>query len=784
MFRLRLFGGLTLEDDSGVHTGKASQRRRLAVLALLATAPRRTLTRDKLLGLLWSDEDADQARHRLSVLLHELRKALGEDAIRSVGDDVTLDHEAVGSDVADFTAAISSGEYSRAVDLYDGPFLDGVYLSGAPEFERWIDSERDRWDRAYKQALERLAESQEARGEWRGAVETWRKLTTADRYNTRVALRCMTALARAGDSSGAIQFARVHELLVKEEMGVAPGAELQRLVDQIERGEVAAVAPTPAPTVPVAQLVATPVVAPQESAVVPAAQALRPREKPARTHLRFRRSQRSTAFLSGAFVVIAFIAIVAIDWPPPPPPPSESVVLGMLPLANTSDNDANEYFSDGLTEEILYALSVVDGLRVPSRTSVFANKGRQVTLRQAASEFGASHIIDGSVRRAGADLRVTVSLYDGKSELQVWTETYDRDMNDIFRVQKEIAQDVMKALRTRLGLQLKVRERKYTTRDPEAYDLYLRARAAWYSRAPNRLQLALRYFNEAIERDSTYALAYSGIADVYNMFGAYNYGLAPPGKAYPSARAAAEKALELDPQLPEAHAALGNYLYNYEWKWEEAEEELRTALLVNPGYSMARHWLELVLLISGKKEEALNVIRNAREQDPRSPLISSALAHHYYYRREFGKAIQEYKHSIELDSTFIVARLGLGMSYTAAGDHVRAIEQLRIADKLVGPHSPVAVSVLGYALGTAGQVEEARQILAKLQAEAKSKYIAPHFFALLHIGLRDYESTLSALEAAYAERSGVLLYIPFEPPLDPLRNNPRFKALVEKVHGR
>ncbi|HEX6063179.1 MAG TPA: tetratricopeptide repeat protein [Longimicrobiales bacterium] len=773
MFRLRLFGGLALEDNGVVHGGKAAQRRRLALLALLEVAPRRTLTRDKLIALLWGDQDAEHARHRLSVVLHELRKVVGEDGIRSVGDDVSLNPAVVGSDVADFQLALENGDFERAVALHEGAFLDGVYLSDAPEFERWVDSERERLERSYRTALERLAERHEARGNWQAAAEAWRRLAAADSYNSRVAARCVRALANAGERPSALQFARAHESLIREDLQTEPNAEFRAALAEVNhipesppRGAApAAVTAAPAGTV-------------RPHSATPALK---------RRGWRLRRSQRRVVVSAFGVALATFLIAPLITKRLGPtseatPEIDRGVVVGVLPFANVSDNRSNEHLSDGLTEEMISALGKLPRLNVPSRTTVFAYKARNVDAQTAARELRADYLMEGSVRRAGAQLRITVRVLDDGGKT-VWTDTYDRSMDAIFEVQREIAAAAVAALQVRLNQQLPAPALQYTTRDPEAYDLYLRGRSAWYSRSPDRLQSALRFFRQAVERDSTYALAYAGIADVYNMMGAFDYGLMRPANAYPQARAAAVRALRLEPQLAEARAALGNYLYNYEWKWADAERELRLALTYNPGYTMARHWLELVLLISGQDAEALAVIRDAREQDPRSPLISSALARHYYYRREYDLALREFEHALALDPAFLVARLGLGMTYTAAGRYSEAIEQLNGAIKLTGADVPVTRAVLAHALASAGEQKQARVLLRALESAATEQYVAPHFLALVHAALGDEERALTALEAAFQERSGAMLFLPLEPALQPLHDQPRFQALVKRVHG-
>jgi serine/threonine-protein kinase len=724
MFSLELFGGASLVDERGPVAGPAAQRHRLALLALLAVAPGGKASRDRLVAHLWPESGEAAARRLLNVSLHALRKQLGEDALVSLADDVQLRPGALPSDVGRFRAALEAGERRAAVDLYAGPFLHGFHLGGAGEFDRWAEGVRDGLARAHQEALEALAEEAAAAGDARAAAGWWRRLAAEDPGCARVALRLMEALERAGDRAGALRHAGVHAALFREEFDAEPDAEVLALAERLRRAPAA---------VPAAPPAAEPEAEPAPASPAPPAAAA---------------------------------------------PPAAGIAV--LPFEDDSGGRRSDYFSDGLTEEITDALTRVRGLRVIARTSAFAFRGTRAAAPEIGRKLGVRHLLEGSVRRGGESLRVRVRLVEAATGSLLWSGRYDREIGDVFAVQDEIARAVVDALRVELAGEGGSLVRG-STGDPEAHALYLRGRAAWYTRTPEGLREAVAFFGRALERDPAYALAHIGLADAYNMLGAFDYGVHPPGEIYPRAREAATRALALRPDLAEAHTALANVLLNHEWDWDGAARAFRHALQLNPGYAPAYHWYSLYLGATGRHAEALDAVRRARELDPMSLVMGTALARQLYFARDLGGAAREYRAVLAHDAGFLPARLGLGLALAQAGAAEEAVEELAGAPEAPGDPRPVVLALLGHAQGRAGRRAEAGASLARLRRAAEARYVPPEYFAVVHLGLGEADAALDWLERACDARSGSVVYLRVDPLLDPVRADPRFLRLCARV---
>jgi TolB-like protein/Flp pilus assembly protein TadD len=722
---LRLLGGLWAEREGTVLTGRATQKRRLAVLALLAGAPGRCLTRDKLVGHLWTDHAGDQARHLLTVALYELRKSLGDEVVASRGDDVALSAALVRTDVECFCDAVRSGEWERAVSLYPGPFMDGVYVDDAAGFERWVDGERGRLARMHRDALEALAEARAAGGDARGAVEAWNRLAVLEPHSGRVALGYMRALEAAGDRPGAIQYARVHQVLVRDEFGAAADPQVLEMAERLR--------------------------------TAPSAPAVRVAFPPAPPAARDEGPSRSADGHAGASVAVLPFASIASD-----PDPRD------------------EYFRDGLTDELIDALAKVRGLRVIARTSAFAVRAGEPP-EQVAGQLSVEHLLEGRVRRAADRLRISVRLLRVRDQSVVWSETYDGGLEDVFRLQNLIARQVAGALEVWLAGGTPAAAPRRPTGDLEAYDLYLQGRHAWHGRTPADLRAGLALFERAIRRDPSYAQAHVAVADVHNMMGAFDYGLLAPDRAFPRARAAAERALEIDPGLAEAHAALGVALFNFEWDWAGAERAFARAIALNAGYAEAHHWYAALLAASGRRDEALAENRAARLLDPLSTAMSTGLARNLYFARDFAGAAAEYARTLRMRPGFVHAHLGLGLVAVQTGDLEGAMAHYRQAhDHSRGEH-PVTSAVLGHALGLVQRTSEARELLARLECEAEGRYVPPEYSAVVHLGCGEHGAALDCLERAHELHSGLMAYLAVEPLFEPLHGHARFQRLLERI---
>jgi DNA-binding SARP family transcriptional activator/TolB-like protein/Tfp pilus assembly protein PilF len=791
MHRLTLFGGLRIESADGAQPGRASQRRRLALLALLASPPGHRVARDKLITALWPETTDERARRNLSSALYDLRADLGETAILVSGDELTLNTGAVPTDVSVFAAALEAGDLEAATAVYAGPFLDGFFIDDAEDFEHWVEGERQRYARDYEQALLQLAERHNAAGDRAAAAEAWYRLSVADPYSARIAVGYMNALEASGDRARALQFARVHTALLREELGATPSPEVVALAERLRDAPTTAIIDsipqvTDAPPAAVGREISAPVRVAPEGEDVPTTIPSSPppgRRAPGSRPHRVRwvvGSAVGMALLIGGGVLLARVTNRVGADPDALEPRTGVAVMPFQNLGGSLEAD----FGAGLTEEIISGLGKVEALRIPSRTTMILYQDRGSPPWVVGQELGVRYLVEGTVRSEGARLRITASLIEAATGSQIWGDQYDLRMASVFDAQEEIAQAVVRAVAPQLeGTVGPLVES--TTRDPEAYRLYMRGRARWYRRGAEDLHAALGFFTQAIQLDPDYALAYSAVADVYNLLGAYDYGLAPPGETFPAARAAAERALGLSPELPQAQAALANVVFNYDWDLDAAERRYRRAIRLNPGYGMTRHWLSLLLVVDGRHEEALREIHAARELDPRSPVLSSSLARHHYYQGAYDRAIEEYHHALELDPSHVLAHLGAGLVWIQLGDYDRALAQYQQAGRIIGTPHPTTLALMGHAEGLAGRTERADAIRRQLaDLRTAGTYVAPHYLALVSIGLGDLRGALDLLEESVAERSAAMLYARIDPVVDPLRGEARFQALVRSVVPR
>ncbi|HEX3159915.1 MAG TPA: BTAD domain-containing putative transcriptional regulator, partial [Gemmatimonadaceae bacterium] len=482
-FHLRLFGSPSLNGDGAVLPARATQRHRLALLALLALAPARRSSRDKLLAYLWPERDAERGRNLLKVSTYVLREALGERALLSEGDDLRLNTEMIRVDVAEFEAALERADPARAVALYKGPFLDGFFLREAPEFERWADRERERLAAAHGRALDTLAERAEGERDFPRAVEWWKARAAHDPYDSRVALRLMQAMEASGNRAGALQHAAIHQRLLQEELGMGSASEVAALAERLRR--------EPASESPVwNQRPETPGVRETEPAREPSAEP----EVPAPVDSRPERSAYASSQAApesrtgrrgkwlGAAVLVA-VALGGAIWAASPRASVPEPSIAVLPFLNLSANEDNEYFSDGLTEEIITRLAAVPGLKVISRTSAMHYKGSEQPLRKIADELNVAHILEGSVRQSDGRVRISAQLIDTRTDEHLWARNYEYRLQDGFSVQVEIAQEVVRALEVELAERVRTLLVKRGTRDPEAYQLYRRGRFLWNKRS-------------------------------------------------------------------------------------------------------------------------------------------------------------------------------------------------------------------------------------------------------------------------------------------------------------
>jgi eukaryotic-like serine/threonine-protein kinase len=471
----------------------------------------------------------------------------------------------------------------------------------------------------------------------------------------------------------------------------------------------------------------------------------------------------------------------ALVTPGPAPVPvisGERRSIAVLPFVNSSADPENEYFSDGMTDELITALSKVEGLRVASRSSVFAIKNLREDVRTLGSRLNVSTLLEGSVRKSGNRIRVSVQLSNVADGSTLWSERYDRELADVFAVQDEIAGTIVRTLRsTLLGDLGDLTPVRYTS-NMKAYSLYLKGRFWWNRRSQEAIKEGIRYFEQAIQEDPGYALAYSGLADSYALD--LDYKGAPVFEGMERARAKAKKAIELDETLAEAHTSLGWVTFIFDWDWAAADREFSRAIDLNPRYATARQWYSWFLAAMGRFDEGLAQGRMAMELDPASVSIRRSMGWLLYYARQYDAALDELRRALTMNPTSEETHRLLGLVYLQQGLHDEAAASFKEA--LAGAeHDALALAGLGHVAANRGRTEEARAVLAELNERAKVRYISPVAQAGLYVTLGDTDAAFEWMDRAYQDRRGWLAYLKIEPMLDGIRLDPRFNRLLERM---
>jgi TolB-like protein/tetratricopeptide (TPR) repeat protein len=458
-------------------------------------------------------------------------------------------------------------------------------------------------------------------------------------------------------------------------------------------------------------------------------------------------------------------------------PPASAAVL---PFTNLSADKDQEYFSDGLTEELITALSQVQGLRVAARTSSFQFKGREPDIHEVGRKLDVGTVLEGSVRKSGNRLRVSAQLVSVKDGYQLWASSYDRDLADVFAVQEEIARAIVSALRVRLTPGHDSVLAAPPTRDLAAYDLYLKGRFAWNQRTGTSLPQAARYFEQAVARDSTMARAYAGLADTDILLP--SYAGASPAELWPKAKAAALRAIALDSTLADAHTSLAYGTFAYEWNWAEAEASFRRAIAADSTYPTAHHWYADYLAGRGRLDEAQREMQRAHELDPLSRIIGAELGWTYYLLHRNEEAQAEIRKVLALDPNFAHGYFILGLSQLAQRQFPEAIASFRRNLELDGGFHALGAASLCYALAASDDRAGAMKILQKLQKSAKREYVPAFTLAIAYAGLGDKTKAIAELNRGIDEHDILMPENFFDPQLDPLRSDPRF-AEVERRMG-
>lgn len=462
--------------------------------------------------------------------------------------------------------------------------------------------------------------------------------------------------------------------------------------------------------------------------------------------------------------------------------PSAAPVTGrglvVLPLENLSGDPEQEFFADGMTEELISGLAQIQALRIISRTSAMRYKRTQKTIQEIGRELNVDTVVEGSVRRHGERVRITAQLIEIATDRHLWAKSYERDLKDVLALQGEVAQAIALEIKGKLTPEEEARLAQAHTVDPKAYEAYLKGRHHWNKRTDESLLRSLEYFREAVDVDPAWAIAHVGLADAYNVMGFY--GTLPPGDTFPKAKIAATAALRLDPELAEAHSALGYVQHYYEWDWEASERSFRKALSRNDQNAYIHLFYMNLLGAIGRVEESFAEVDRAYELDPHSMIIGTARGWARFYARDYDAAIHHIRKLIEFEPDFSTAHAWISAVYDARGEYDLALAAATRAAQLTA-RGPWSLTGMGRALAGLGRRSETEAILGEMRELASRRYVSAYDLALVAEGLGETQEALDLLERAYANRANMLVLMRVDPRWDRIRSHPRFQEIERRM---
>jgi DNA-binding SARP family transcriptional activator/TolB-like protein/Flp pilus assembly protein TadD len=774
MIRLRTLGSLDLRDSDGQELrGILSQPKRAALLAYLAlAAPRAYHRRDTLLALFWPEYDAEHARNALSQAVHFLRRALGAEIVVSRnGDELGVERAHLWCDVVEFEEALDAGRGAHAVDLYRGDLLEGFHVFAAPEFERWLAGERKRLADRYVDAVEALASERESRGDLAGAVTWWRRLAARDLYSSRLSLRLMRAMAAAGDPAAAVQHARLHEALLREDLGVAPDPQLTQFVRQLQ-------APAQSQPVALPETVA-PSVAPAE---------VSPRASAGAGRARFARGHRRAAVVAAVLILVLAAGARAVVLRNGDRGTSPSLIrsIGVLPFESFAGDSAQRAFVDGMHDALITELARFPDLTVISRTSMMRYRGTTKPLPEIAKELNVDGIVEGTLFWEPGRFRMNAQLVYA-SDRHAWAKSYRRDLRDVLVLQGELAGAIAREIRVASSPLLRGRQAETGPSESvpdELYlkELYLRGRHAEISRSLTGLMAAKEAYRRAVERDSTFALGYAGLSAAYGLLADNDY--APVRPFLDSARVMARRAVALDSTLSETRTALAVTLGG-DRDFEGAEREFKRALQLNPSDARAHYWYSVLLVALGRGEEALREANRAEELDPFAPrgvtamqryaryLINGTRPHRDLPARERGGPVLR----LEPGEPFAIGSVALGLA--EEGQCTEARTELARAQRLAPGNNSRMQGLAGAVHLECGDRARALAIAEEMKRRPDS-HDHGHRIAMLLAPLGETDSAIVWLgrnQWTLGQFSGLSA----DYRLDAVRSDPRYAQLLRDL---
>lgn len=461
-------------------------------------------------------------------------------------------------------------------------------------------------------------------------------------------------------------------------------------------------------------------------------------------------------------------------------PSSSNKSVVVLPFENLSGDKGQQYFTDGMTDELIAHLAKIRSLRVISRTSAMGYKGTHKTLSEIARDLNVDAVVEGTVLRSGDRVRITAELVQASSDRHLWADTYESPIGDVLTLQNQVASAIANEIRINLTPEEQSLLSATRPVSAEAYENYLKGRYYWNKRSEEGLTKAIEYFQIATQKDPSYALAFAGLADCYSIIGSAIVGSVPSLDVAPKAKAAALHALALDQSLAEAHTSLATVRFNYDWDWPGAADGFRHAIELNPSYATAYQRYSLYLTAMGRTQESLTQMNRARDLDPLSISTNFSLGWRLYMARQFDQAIEQLHNTLDMDPNFALPRMVLGQAYEQKSAYPQAIAELQKA-VAVSHDSPPMLGALGHALGVSGDRAAANQILNKMNELSNKEYVSPFYVALVYAGLGENDQALDSLEKAVKDRSNAVIFIKVDPEFDSLRSLPRFQSLLHRL---
>lgn len=824
---LKLLGGASIEGPDGPLAGRASQRHRLALLAVLAAAPRGT-SRDKVIALLWPERDALRARHALSDSIYRVNQALGQEAVVASGNrDLWLDDDVLPSDLASFRRAVDSRRWELAAETYSGPFLDGFHLSGAAEFEDWMAEERRLLARGYAEVLESLADERARTGALDAALEAWQRRAALDPFDARIAMRLMEAMEAQGNPAAALQHAKIHALLLEQEFDAGPDPDVTALAERIRS--------TPATPRPVVDGSAGDSVRDTATVILAAAGSDSDRDAtvilaaadsdddldpmpgiaaPSEPRLapvgKNRRRPFGAITLIAATIAIVVVALAGlrvlglISFPtnirfgdstaaaaivPNATGAAETPSIAVLAFQDLSDDGDRVRFADGVAEEITNSLERTDGLRVLARRSSFAFRDRPLDVRQIAGVLGVDYVVDGSYRSSADSVWITAQLVDGRSGFLIWSRTFPTNPSSerLYSIQNEIAGRVAAELSLRFRADA---DTAYADPDGPAYDAYLEGvyslhkfQEAVHTRQPDTIRYAIERFQWVTKEMPGWAPGWAALGEAYH-WAAY-YGVEPAKHRIASKRAL-EQALELDPDHPQANASYGYVLHRLDHDAEGAEAFLRRAVQLDS----EQYWhcgYPLFLLWTGRYDEAVRATAMAQVSDPAYWPYEVLLAMTYRCAGQFENAVQHAERAMTMapQATFAYRELALALERSG-----RPEDALSILDSAKVTNSYLDL-VRALVLARNGREADAEAILRRTDARRTDEWAvqywaartmtAPPLRAAILIALGRPDEAIAELEAGVMRDADALLYDRCYPELQAMETDARYRELLARI---